>query len=359
MDAVPSVDVVYLDFAKAFDKVPHQRLRKKLEAIGIEGKLLEWIGGWLLDRRQRVAINGMKSKWISVTSGVPQGSVLGPTLFLVYINDLDDGIKSRIYKFADDTKLCRAIKTEEDAEVLRDDLKKLYKWSQDWQMLFNVEKCSVMHMGKRNQKCRYEMNGTTLKETTEERDLGILVHNSAKPSIQCAKAANRGNQVLGIIKRTMVSRDKDLILKLYKTLVRPHLEYCVQVWSPSLKQDINILERVQRRATKIINGMHGLSYEERLLSCRLTTLERRRIRGDLILVYNILNNGLNLDPDKFFTRVSNRNTRGHPMKLYKDRTGPLKRTFFSARIINEWNKLKEDVANALNEFKTKLSLCNF
>ena len=167
--------------------------------------------------------------------------------------------------------------------------------------------------------------------------------------------------MLGIIKRTMVSRDKDLILKLYKTLVRPHLEYCVQVWSPSLKQDINILERVQRRATKIINGMHGLSYEERLLRCRLTTLERRRIRGDLILVYNILNNGLNLDPDKFFTRVSNRNTRGHPMKLYKDRTGPLKRTFFSARIINEWNKLKEDVANAqtLNEFKSKLSLCNF
>ena len=244
MDTVPSVDVIYLDFAKAFDKVPHQRLSKKLEAIGIDGKLLKWLGSWLLDRRQRVTLKGSNSKWINVSSGVPQGSVLGPILFLVYINDLDKGVESNMYKFADDTKLCRVIQTEEDAKVLKDDISKLYKWSQDWQMLFNVDKCTVMHMGKKNRKFRYEMNGIQLKEITEERDLGVLVHASATTSMQCAKAASKGNQVLGMIKRTMVSRDKDVILKLYKSLVRPHLEYCVQVWSSSLKGDVKIIEKV-------------------------------------------------------------------------------------------------------------------
>ena len=361
LDTVPSVDVIYLDFAKAFDKVPHQRLSKKLEAIGIDGKLLKWLGSWLLDRRQRVTLNGSNSKWINVSSGVPQGSVLGPILFLVYINDLDKGVESNMYKFADDTKLCRVIQTEEDAKVLKDDISKLYKWSQDWQMLFNVDKCTVMHMGKKNRKFRYEMNGIQLKEITEERDLGVLVHASATTSMQCAKAASKGNQVLGMIRRTMVSRDKDVILKLYKSLVRPHLEYCVQVWSPSLKRDIKIIEKVQRRATKMIKGMHCLSYDERLLRCRLTTLERRRIRGDLILTYNILNKHVNVNSDKFFTIASTNNTRGHHQKIFKKRTGPMKQKFYSARVINAWNELREDTINSgtINDFKNKLSLNNF
>src|SRR6218665_2112943 len=148
-------------------------------------------------------------------------------------------------------------------------------------MLFNLEKCSVMHMGKRNQELSFEMGGKVFKVSEKERDLGVIMHRSAKPSRQCAEASKKANSTLGMIRRTIVTRDKDRILRLYKTLVRPQLEYCILVWSPYLKQDMEKLEKVQRRATKLTQGSKYLSYEERLL----TTLEKRRSRGDLIEAY--------------------------------------------------------------------------
>ena len=145
LDEGKAVDVIYLDFAKAFDKVPHSRLAAKLEACGIGGKVLQWIKNWLGDRRQKVGIRGKYSDWVKVISGVPQGSVLGPLLFLIYINDIDEGILSKISKFADDTKLCREMGSELDAKMLQEDLKRLCQWLEDWQMLFNVEKCCDAH----------------------------------------------------------------------------------------------------------------------------------------------------------------------------------------------------------------------
>src|SRR6218665_13665 len=158
-------------------------------------------------------------------------------------------------------------------------------------MLFNLEKCSVMHMGKRNQELSYEMGGKVLKVSNEERDLGVIMHRSAKPSRQCAEASKKANSTLGMIRRTIVTRDKDTILRLYKSLVRPlQLEYCIQVWSPYLKHYMEKLEKVQRRATKMIQGYKDLSYEERLIMirCGLTRLEKRRSRGDLIEAYKII-----------------------------------------------------------------------
>ena len=127
------VDIIYLDFQKAFDKVPHQRL------------LLKWIEQWLTDRIQRVVVDGEVSNWKSVLSGVPQGSVLGPILFLIYINDLDDSITSNVLKFADDTKLFRKVNTDGDKQYLQNDLVRLVKWSEKWQMLFNFGKCKCLH----------------------------------------------------------------------------------------------------------------------------------------------------------------------------------------------------------------------
>ena len=159
VDEGDPVDIVYLDFQKAFDKVPHQRLLRKVSCHGIRGKVLSWISNWLKDRKQRVGINGKFSEWRGVTSGVPQGSVLGPILFNLFINDLEKGVNSEVAKFADDTKLLKIVKTKADCEELQKDLTKLSDWATKWQMKFNVDKCKVMHIGKNNPNYTYNMMG--------------------------------------------------------------------------------------------------------------------------------------------------------------------------------------------------------
>ena len=144
------MDVIYLDFAKAFDKVPHIRLMSKVRALGITGKIHRWIENWLNNRKQRVVLNGIASEWTDVKSGVPQGSVLGPLLFLIFINDIDQDVENKILKFADDTKLFGEVAENEDVERMRDDLRRLFEWSEDWQMLFNIVKCKVLHIGRNN-----------------------------------------------------------------------------------------------------------------------------------------------------------------------------------------------------------------
>src|SRR6218665_2522488 len=176
----------------------------------------------------------------------------------------------------------------------------MFRWSQDWQILFNLEKCSVMHMGKGNQELSYVMGGKVLKVSEEERDLGVIIYRSAKPSRQCAEASEKANSTLGMIRGIIVSRDKDTILRLYKTLIRPQLEYCIQVWSSYLKQDMEKLEKVQRRAAKMIQGYKYLSYKERLIRCGLTTLEKRRSRGDLIEAYKIITGKESIQWERFF-----------------------------------------------------------
>ena len=145
LDEGECIDAIFLDFAKAFDKVPHQRLLQKLTSHGIDSKIKAWISGWLKQRKQRVTINGVFSDWREVFSGVPQGSVLGPVLFLIYINDLDNGVRNWILKFADDTKLFGRVRNSYDGRRLQQDLDKLIKWSENWQMLFNMGKCKEGH----------------------------------------------------------------------------------------------------------------------------------------------------------------------------------------------------------------------
>ena len=207
--------IIYFDFSKAFDKVPHQRLIQKIKAHGIEGKILSWIKAWLRDRKQRVVINGNKSDWGEVTSGVPQGSVLGPLLFLIYINDLDDGIRSDISKFADDTKIGRNISTGEDAAILQEDLDRLFEWAEKWQMEFNIGKCSVLSVGRGNPSNRYSINGTALKTSESERDLGVRVSANLRHRQQCIEVRNKANRDLGFISKSVSNRSAEAILKLF------------------------------------------------------------------------------------------------------------------------------------------------
>ena len=161
----------YLDFQKAFDNVPHQRLILKLKSHGMGNSIINWIEQWLNDRRQRVVVDGEVSSWNPVLSGVPQGSVLGPILFFIYINDLEEGVTGNILKFADDTKLFRKTKGIGDIQKLQDDIDKLVRWSETWQMLFNFGKCKCLHTGPGNTGMNYEMGGTILNKTVKEKDL--------------------------------------------------------------------------------------------------------------------------------------------------------------------------------------------
>ena len=335
IDVGSPVDIIYLDFQKAFDKVPHQRLLLKLKAHGIGDSITDWIEQWLTDRRQRVVVDGEVSNWKSVLSGVPQGSVLGPILFLIYINDLDDSITSNVLKFADDTKLFRKVNTDGDKQHLQNDLDRLVKWSEKWQMLFNFGKCKCLHTGHGNLNVNYKMGDTVLGTTVKEKDLGVTISADMKVSEQCGIAASKGNQILGLIRRNITYKGKKLIIPLYKAIVRPHLEYCIQAWRPYRKKDIDTLERIQRRATKMIPELRDLSYEERLKECGLTTLETRRLRGDQIEVFKILNGYENIDRNMFFSLKKDSRTRGHEVKLVKDQCRlDIRKHSFSQRTIN-------------------------
>ncbi len=224
--------MLYLDFAKAFDKVPHRRLIDKLEAHGISGKISGWIEEWLSGRRQRVCINGSCSGWRPVTSGVPRGSVLGPVLFLIFINDLDTSTTRSILKFADDTKVLGKADEGSEIQTIQDDLDKLDSWAGAWQMTFNVEKCKVMHLGGRNTHHPYFLGGVKLGVVDEEKDLGVIITSNLKSGGQCRVAYNKAVKILGMIFRTITFKDRGILLCLYKTLVRSLLEYSSPAWSP-------------------------------------------------------------------------------------------------------------------------------
>ena len=357
VDCQKGVDVIFLDFQKAFDKVPHCRLLVKLRSLGITGSVLAWIHTWLTDRKQRVVLKGCRSSWCNVASGVPQGSVLGPLLFISYINDIDASVLSNVLKFADDTKLYREVSSCDDATMLQADLNNVFDWSQLWQMPFNVSKCKIMHIGSKNPCIPMSLNGTELTTVSVEKDLGFYLDSSLKPSRQCVEAAKKGNRVLGMIRRNFKFLHRDTVLRLYKQLVRPHLEYAVQAWNPCYSKDSDVLEKVQRRATRLIGTLNRVSYPERLRVLSLSTLKLRRQRGDLIQVFKIVHGYDCLSFDSFFKLSDCTRTRGHCFKLQSNlcRTN-IRQHFFSQRIINEWNKLPESVvkAQSVNSFKNAI-----
>ena len=351
------VDIVYLDFAKAFDTVPHKRLRVKLEAHGIQGRTSEWISSWLAGREQRVMINGEASKEVGVASGVPQGSVLGPLLFLVYINDLDLGVEGKISKFADDTKIGFTIRGEADRARAERDLSLLDEWSKKWLMRFNKSKCKVLHVGRNNGRSLDTFGDVKLDEANGERDLGVSIDEDLKFSSHAQATVAKCNRILGYIRRSVASRTSRVILPLYAALIRPQLEYCIQFWRPTNKGDLLALEGVQRRATRMIKEVRGLSYEKRLEVLRLYSLERRLRRGDLIQAFKIIKGIDNVECGRFFQFDDSKRTRGNRLKLRKPQVRLRSRQeFFTCRVVNAWNALDDEVvaAPSVTIFKKKL-----
>jgi len=357
------MDIVYLDFSKAFDKVSINKLIFKLEAMNIKGNLLEWIKSWLRNRKQRVVINGQESTWIDVISGVPQGSVLGPLLFLIYINDLDVAapLVQVLSKFADDTKLGHPVSNTADQQIFQQQLDSVFKWSQDWSMQFNVEKCKVMHIGSRNQNFDYFMDGKSLKKVDFEKDVGVRINKNLKPSLQCKESSRIALAMLNQLTRAFHYRDRFTFLNLYKRYVRVHLEFASPAWNPWQNGDIEVLEKVQKKAVSLISGLKGETYEAKLKELNLMSLENRRLRADLIQTFKILNGLDSVDPDTWFTRVeqgrpNTRNTNGENSLQIDFKRTEITKNFFSTRAAKSWNSLPNNVKNAvnLNIFKKRL-----
>ena len=258
--------------------------------------------------------------------------------------------------FADDLKLYGTSDTPESRKLLQDDLCNLEDWSTKWQLPFNVAKCKVLHFGPKNPHHTYKMFGRDLNSSAQERDLGVLFDGTLRLHSQAAAAAARGNKLLGVVRRSFASRSKASMCLLFKTLIRPHLEYANVVWGPSFRGDQKLLERVQRRASKLVPAIRSKPYQERLRELGLPSLSFRRIRGDMITIYQILHGNLEV-VENLLEVSANQRTRGHSLKLNisRARTMP-RRQFLSVRAAHAWNGLPESVISApnLTTFKSRL-----
>ena len=359
------VDAIYTDFEKAFDKVPHNRLLQKLRSYNIDKDIINWIQSFLINRKQRVKVNGKYSNWESVISGIPQGTILGPILFIIYINDLPDKVEGRAMMslYADDAKLYRTIKTRNDSQELQMALNGVKDWCDKWLLKLNVNKCKYLtiHGKKAITDTAYGLmtiaGRQELERVSKIKDLGILIDEKLNFSDHLNEKVNKAYMMIGIIKRNFKYLEKDAFINLYKAMVRSHLEYAVSVWSPRYKKDIEIVEKIQRRATKLVRECKGKPYKDRLRYLNLPTLKYRRLRGDMLETYKILNDIYDNEAAPVLELSGTRMTRGNDKKLNKVMCKTdLRRHFFTQRVVDVWNSLPSEIINSasVNIFKNKL-----
>ena len=311
------MDTIYLDFSKAFDKVDHTILVEKLHLLGVGGKLINWIHSFLTARYQSVIVNGFLSEPAHVKSGVPQGSVLGPLLFLVLISDINDNVNSRVSSFADDTRVTNGISDIADSAMLQSDLETIYTWSEDNNMKFNDSKFELIRYGT-NQDLKdstyyVRPDGEKITEKTHVRDLGVTMSNNGTFSEHINKIATSAKDMSSWILRTFRSRSPELMLTTWKSLVLPILDYCSQLWCPTNKGQIQKLEKIQQSFTRKIHLNDKLDYWERLKTLRLYSLERRRERYRIIYIWKIL--------EKAVPNITGGGTDGIKKQLHSVRNG--------------------------------------
>ena len=358
IDKGEPVDVFYFDFMKAFDSVPHFRLLTKMENMGITGKTLNIVRDFLSGRSFKTYVGGTLSFLRAVLSGVPQGSVLGPLLFVIFINDLPDCIKAISKLFADDLKaIVNADSVIENRNMLLD----LQRWEETWLLRFNPSKCKVMHLDfNENPKHEHIFNDVMLSSVESEKDLGVVVTEQLLWKDQMKGCISKANQMISWVTRNLILRDKYVMRNVYKTVIRPHIEYCTQLWSPTAKHgnwaQIMEIENVQRRFTRLIDDVGTLPYSGRLQALKLTTLAERRNRGDLIETFKIVNGIVDYGRNLFNKSRSGSKLLVKPSFNSHRKVREVHDSFLPHRVINFWNKLPSEVRLCCNveEFKIKL-----
>jgi hypothetical protein len=357
-----SVDVIYIDFSKAFDSVVHTKLIYKLQQFGVNGLLLKWIESFLCARSQCVVVDNHCSAWSAVISGVPQGSVLGPLLFVLFINDITQitlsGVLTKLY--ADDFKLYSSLVSNDDDNNLQDTLAKLLVWSHEWQLSVNTSKCHVLYLHSSNPKTEYFFDSKLIEPCHVVNDLGVDFDSSLRFHKHIDRIVAKAYSRIGILFRGFVSRNLPVLKQAYITYIRPLLEYASNVWSPHLITRINSLERVQRHFTKRITSLRDLSYQERLVMLNLDTLEYRRLSCDLTLYYKVCHNLTPWLPSEYFNFDKpsyNLHSIQHEFNIRKPlcRTNIFENDFFN-RCVTVWNSLPSYVVNSMSVASFKINL---
>ncbi|XP_045479820.1 uncharacterized protein LOC123684570 [Harmonia axyridis] len=348
LDKGDPVDVIYLDFSQAFDRVPHRRLLSKLDHIGIRGRLLSWIEAFLSNRVFQVRVGDSVSSPRAIMSGVPQGSVL---VFLLYVSDLPHHVISHFSQFADDTKM---FGPSSSASTIQDDLDSISRWCEEWQLPLNSGKCVVLHTGPHNPRQRYYLNGVVIPVSSSHCGLGVIVTDNLSWSDHIIHAVNKAKRSLLLIQKAFGWCDPLTCAAVYRTYVRPILEFAGPVWSPTLCRDLSLLEGLQRRATRLPYGISRPSYSERLSIMNLPTFMDRRTRGDLITIFRALNDLFGVSLSNLFTLNRDSRLRGHAFKLRKENFKTVQRqNFLTNRIFGVWNALPPAVVESMsvNSFK--------
>ena len=366
-----NVDVIYLDFAKAFDKLDFNITLQKLKQLGVDGKIGRWLHSFLTDRQQTVLVNGEKSAPAPVISGVPQGSVIGPLLFLILMGDIDKEIAhSFISSFADDTRIGKEIATPDDAILLQQDLMQVYKWATTNNMLFNDSKFELLRYGQNTQ----IQQSTSYTSNTDElitakpstKDLGVTMSASAEFNDHVDNITATVKELSAWILRSFKSRSKTVMLQLWKSIVIPRLDYCSQLWNPSKIYLIRQLEELQKNYIRRIHGFGNIDYHTALQKLKLYSLQRRRERYQIIYLWSIvelhvpnISNGINEDLIKVQSTIQSRRGRTIATKVLRNtRFANLRYNslpFAGARLFNALPKSLRNITNCSKMvFKSKL-----
>lgn len=313
-----------------------------------------------------MVVDGENSYSAPVISGVPQGTVLGPLLFLIFINDLPQTIQSNVRLFADDCIVYRELNSSYDCEILQQDLHNLENWERTWGMEFHPAKCNVMRVTNSRQPVvkPYTLKGHQLAVDASSKYLGIDLTSNLDWKTHVDRITKKSNSILGFLRRNLRVSNEQTKINAYIAMVRSNLEYCCTVWNPHRKEQIQKVEMVQRRAARFITGRYRntSSVTSMLDHLNLETLESRRLKLQLTMFYKVINGIVAIDKDAYLTPASGRTRSSHSLKYrqYSTSIDSFKYSFFP-RTIPTWNTLPATAAEApdLVHFKQELSQLSF